>query len=113
MLDHDRTSRDIETVLDLANELVWASELLNAKIKERLWWSEELELVADGKIEKCWCGRTEGFRTGFVDVFLWWRGLARVTRGWARARGAATNHLTRAGRRDEMIVDQISNSPTE
>lgn len=113
MLKRERASQDIEAMLDLANELAWASELLDAEIKERLWWSEELELMADGKIDECGRGRTAGFRTGFMDVFLRCSRLARVTKGSGRTRSAPTNQFTRAGRRDGMIEDQVSNSQTE
>lgn len=113
MLKRELTSQDIEGVLDLANELAWASELLDAKVKERLWWSEELELMADGKIDKCGCGRTAGFRAGLVDAFLGCMDLARVTKGSGITSSAVTNRFTRSRRRDGMIEDQVSNLQTE
>ena len=65
MLRRGQTVQDVEEMLDMADELVWASELLDTKIRERLWWSKELELMVNGKLDVGGRDNIKGSRAGF------------------------------------------------
>lgn len=80
-MTRERSLQDLEAILCSLNELVWASELLDAKIKDWLWWSEELELMVDGKLDKCERGKIERIQIRLTSALLGWCRSAAATTG--------------------------------